>query len=67
MVWVLSLKQKILVCIYNVFSEAETLKNSSTKGSILELLFCLLYVNDLPQALSDAGSNLYPDNAFVPI
>ena len=50
--------RKFLVCIDNVFSEAGTLKYSVPQGSILGPLLFLLYVNDLPQSLRNAGSYL---------
>ena len=56
--------RKLLVCI-DVFSEAGTLKYGVPQGSILGPLLFLLYVNDLPQSLSDAGSYLYADNTCI--
>ena len=50
MVWVPSLKQKFLVCIDNVFSEAGTSKYGVQQGPILGPLFFLLYVSDLPKS-----------------
>ena len=52
-------------CIYNVFSEAETLKYNVPQSSILGLLLFLLFVNDLPQSLSEAGSYLYADDTCI--
>ena len=54
-----------MVCIDNVFSEAGTLKYDILQGSILGPLLFLLYVNDLPQSLSDAGSYLFADDTCV--
>ena len=57
--------RKFLDCIDRVFSEAATLKYGVPQGSILGLLLFLLYVNDLPQSLSDAGSYLYADDTCI--
>ena len=57
--------RKFLVCIDNVFSEAGTLKYGVPQGSILGPLLFLLYVNDLPQSLSDAGSYLHADDTCI--
>ena len=57
--------RKFLVCIENVFSEAGTLMYSVPQGSILGLFLFLLYANDLPQSLSDAGSYLYADDNCI--
>ena len=56
--------RKFLVCI-DVFSEAGTLKYGVPLGSILGLLLFLLYMNDLLQSLSDAGSYLYADDTCI--
>ena len=56
--------RKFLVCI-DVFSEAGTLKYGVPQGSILGPLLFLLYVNDLPQSLSDAGFYLYADDTCI--
>ena len=56
--------RKFLVCI-DVFSEGGTLKYGVPLGSIVGLLLFLLYVNDLHQSLSDAGSYLYADDTCI--
>ena len=56
-----------MVCI-DVFSETGTLKYCVMylpQGSTLGLIFFLLYLNDLPQSLSDAGSYLYADETCI--
>ena len=60
-------KRKFLVCIdvFCFFFEAGTLKYSVPQDSILGLLLLLLYINDLPQSLSDAGSYLYKDDTCL--
>ena len=54
-----------MVCIDNAFSETGTLKYGVPQGSIPGRLFFLLYVNDLLQSLSDAGSYLYADETCI--
>ena len=56
--------RKFLVCI-DVFSEAGTLKYGVPSGSILGPFLFLLYVNDLLQSLSEAGSYLYADETCI--
>ena len=53
--------RKYLICIDNVFSKARTLTYGFPQNSIVGPLLFLLYVNDLPQSLTDAGSYLYAD------
>ena len=57
--------RKFLISIDNVFSEAGTLKYGVPQGSILGPLLFLLYVNDLPQSLLDAGSYCYADDTCI--
>ena len=56
--------RKFLVCV-DVFSEAGSLQYGVPQGSILGTLLFLLYVNDLPQSLPDAGSYLYEDDTCI--
>ena len=56
---------KFLVCINNIFSGAGALKYGVPEGSILGPLLFLLYVNDLPQSLSDVASFLYADDTCI--
>ena len=49
----------------NAFSEAGTLKYGLPQGFILGQLISLLYVNDRPQSLSNAGSYLYADDTCI--
>ena len=51
-----------MVCIDNVFSEAGTLKYGVRQVYILGPFLFLLYVNDLPQSLSDY---LYEDDVCI--
>ena len=57
--------RKFLVAIDNVFAEAGTLNYRVPQGFALGLLLFLLYVNDPPQSLSDAGSYLYADDTCI--
>ena len=57
--------RKFLVAIDNVFAEAGTLKYGVPQGFTLGPLLFLLYINDLPQSLSDAGSYLYADDTCI--
>ena len=47
------------------FSEAGTWKYGVPQGSVPGLLLFLLYVSDLSQSLSDAGSYLYADDTCI--
>ena len=54
-----------MVCIDNAFYEAGTLKYDVPQGSILGQFLFLLYVNDLPQSLSDTDSYLHADDTCI--
>ena len=56
--------RKCLVFI-DVFSEAGTLRYGVPQGCIHGLLLFLLYVNDLPQSLSEAGTYMYADETCI--
>ena len=58
-------KRKVLICIDNVFSDVGTLNYGIPEGSILTPFLFFLYVNELPQALSEAGSYLYADDTCI--
>ena len=57
--------RKFLVRIDHVFYEFGTLKYSVPKSSILGTALFLLYVNDLPQSLSEVGSYSYADDTCI--
>ena len=57
--------RKFLVYIDNVFSAAGTINCGVSRGSILEPLLFLLYVNALPQSLSEVGFYLYADDTCI--
>ena len=57
--------RKFLVCTENVFSEAGILQNGVPYGSILGITVFLLYVNDLPQSLTEAGYYLHTDDTKI--
>ena len=57
--------RKFLVCIDTVFSEAESLKYGVQQSCILGPILFLLYVNDLPHSLLDAGSYFYAGDTCI--
>ena len=65
MVLIISLKQKFFVTLGNVFSDAGLINSGVLQGSILGPLLFLIYINHLPQALSETGSYLYADNTCI--
>ena len=63
MVWVLSMKQKVFG-LYWCFSWGWN-KYGVPEGSILGPFLFLLYLNDLSQSFSDAGSYFYADDTCI--
>ena len=57
--------RKFFVLLEGVFSEEGLLTCGVLQGSILGPLLFLIYINDLPQALSETASNLYADNTCI--
>ena len=57
---------ELSVFLWNyLFSENGILICSVPKGSILGPLLFLIYINDLPQFLSESGSYLYADDTYI--
>ena len=57
--------RKFFVTLENVFSDAGLINCGVPQKSILRPLLFLIYINDLPQALSETGSYLYADNTSI--
>ena len=53
------------VSLENTFSEVGSINCGVPQGSILGPLLFLLYVNDIPQALSDSQAYLYADETSI--
>ena len=58
--------RNFFVSIEGLFSEEGLVTCGVLQGSILGTLFFLVYINDLPQSLSETASNLYADaHAYI--
>ena len=57
--------RKFFVSADNIFLEAAILSSGVLQGSILGSLLFLIYINDLPQSLSESGSYLYADDTRI--
>ena len=53
------------VSLDNVSSEAGTINCRVPKRSIIGLLVFLLYINDIPQTLSDSHTYMYADDTSI--
>ena len=59
------LNRNFLVYIDNVFLSDWNFKVQCTRRSVVGPLHFLLYVNNLPQSLSEAGTYLYADDTCI--
>ena len=57
--------KNVFVLLEGVFSEEGLLTCAVPQGSIIGPLLFLIYINDLPQALSETASNLYADDTCI--
>ena len=57
--------RKFFVSLEGVFSEEGLITCGVPQGSILGPLLFLIYINDLPQSLNEASSNLYADDTCI--
>ena len=57
--------RKFFMSIEGVFSEEGLLICVVLQGSILGPLLFLIYINDLPQSLSETASNLHAEDTCI--
>ena len=58
-------RRVFFVSLDNVFSTTVTINVGVPKWSTLRPLLLLLYINDIPQALSDSHTHLYADDISI--